>query len=70
MAEPMNPIDHLGPIESCPGCGEQDFLVVELEDAVAFRCLGCDSLWRYELGYVWAVKSSLEMASRNGLENA
>ncbi|GEM_PF-5464308 len=48
-------VHHLGPIDECPGCGGRDFLIRDLDDFVAWNCLGCGALWRYELGYVWPV---------------
>jgi hypothetical protein len=50
----------VGPIDACPGCAETEFLVMTAHDAVAFRCVGCAALWRYELGFVWAVQSTSE----------
>ncbi len=49
------------PLESCPACGSHDFLIEEHPEIV-FRCLGCATGWRYQLGYVWAVEApSAEM---------
>lgn len=53
---PPKSVDHLGPIESCPGCGAHDFLAQEYLGAVVFQCQGCATSWRYELGYVWPVE--------------
>jgi hypothetical protein len=46
-------VSHIGPLEECPRCRGRDFIVGESNDAVVFRCLGCVTSWRYELGYVW-----------------
>ena len=48
-------IDHLGPVESCPGCGARDFLITEQGAAVVFWCLTCVTGWRCELGFVWQI---------------
>lgn len=38
----------------CPDCESRDFLIDDHEPGV-FICLGCNSHWRYSLGYVWRV---------------
>lgn len=60
MSMPAVPhaIDHLGPVRSCPGCGSRDFQVQQQHEIVVFVCTGCDTAWRYELGFVWAVERS------------
>ncbi len=50
---PPGPIEPV-PLESCPDCGSHDFLIEEHPEIV-FRCLGCATGWRFQLGYVWAV---------------
>lgn len=49
-------VDHLGPVESCPGCEGRDFVVEERAESVVFLCLGCKTAWRYELGFVWPIE--------------
>lgn len=65
MGQDLKLVDHFGLVEACPGCGERNFLVAAHDDAVAFECLGCESLWRHELGYVWRVRAS-SRAARSG----
>lgn len=52
---PSGHTGHIGPIDDCPACHVRDFVAQERGDAVVFRCLGCGSSWRYELGWVWCV---------------
>lgn len=43
------------PIEVCPRCDGREFVIDLRHDAPTFRCLGCGTLWKYELGYVWSM---------------
>lgn len=44
-----------GLFAQCPDCDSRDFLIDDV-GSVLFACLGCDSRWRYSLGYVWRVE--------------
>ena len=53
LPRPAAVVDGIGPLEACPSCGHGQFVVEEPRWWVAFRCLGCSRIWRYELGHVW-----------------
>jgi len=45
------------PIADCPSCGSTDFRTAVSTQGVAFRCAGCGSLWRFELGHLSLVRN-------------
>ena len=52
---PAPEADHC-PVTSCPSCAGADFRAARSSRGVAFRCNGCGSLWRFELGYLSLVR--------------
>jgi hypothetical protein len=64
-SRPAHPIEgERGLFAMCPDCASRD-LFIDDHGPVVFACLGCDSRWRYSLGFVWRVgnrKISSQMA--------